>query len=199
MRLLVLTFAIVVALPGLARGHQSSVKYASVAIEGAGAQVTLTISPSDVTEPLGLADDARPTLAEALAGARGVAAYVAGWLALAEPTGAPCVAGAPRAGPDPDHKLVVVRWEVTCPAPIVALALDFTRFFAVDPRHEAILAVAVARAGPSRPSSCARRRRSWWCGRGPGVGARRGSATAWITSTAASITSASCSRCCSSS
>ena len=54
---------------------------------GSGAQVALTIAPTDVTEPLGLPADATPTVAQAMVPA--AAAYVAGWVTVALPTGEP--------------------------------------------------------------------------------------------------------------
>jgi hypothetical protein len=141
---LVLVLVALGALP--ARAHQSSVKYVDVTVDGARASVAFTVSPSDVTEPLGLAEDAQPTLADALAPARiaDVAGYVARWLVLSVPAGAPCVAASPEAGPDPDGRFVVVRWDATCSPPggsVDSLALDLSPFFAVDARHEAIVTV----------------------------------------------------------
>lgn len=122
-----------------AHAHQSSIKYTDVTLDGARATVAVTIAPGDVTEPLGLPNDATPTVAAATVPA--AAAYVASWVTLSLPTGEPCPAGPASAAPDPDGKFVVVTWEATCPAAIDSLALDFTRFFAVDARHEAILSV----------------------------------------------------------
>ncbi|MDX2093200.1 MAG: HupE/UreJ family protein [Kofleriaceae bacterium] len=134
-----LAFAIFVASLGTAHAHQSSIKYTDVTIDGPHAKVAVTIAPGDVTEPLGLANDATPTVAQASVPA--AAAYVATWVTLALPDGAPCPPAPPSAAPDPDGKFIVVSWEATCPSTIQALALDFTRFFAVDARHEAILSV----------------------------------------------------------
>lgn len=137
-----------------ADAHQTSVKYVDVTVEGRRATVKLTVAPGDVTEPLGLPADARPTVAEAV-GPR-VAAYVAGWLAVGPDGGAPCRTAAPAAHSDPDGRFVVVEWQVTCDDELARLALDFRAFFAVDPRHEAIATVhapgatedaAVVRAG----------------------------------------------------
>lgn len=131
-------FAIVlVAFPAYA--HQSSIKYTDVTVEGARAEIALTIAPGDVTEPLGLPNDATPTVAQALVPA--AAAYVAGWVTLSLPTGEACLPSAASAAPDPDGRFVVVTWSSTCPATIDELALDFTRFFALDARHEAIVSV----------------------------------------------------------
>jgi len=135
----VLALAFVIVAFGRAHAHQSSIKYADVTVEGARARVAFTIAPGDVTEPLGLPADATPSVAEALAPA--AAAYVATWVTIALPDDTACTPGPAGAAPDPDGKLVVVAWEVTCEAEIRGLALDFTRFFAVDARHEAILSV----------------------------------------------------------
>src|SRR5215475_12391268 len=127
------------ALAAPARAHQTSVKYVDITVEGSGATVALTVAPGDVTEPLGLAPDARPTVAEAAVPA--VAAYVAGWLAIAPDPGAPCPAGAPAAAADADARFVVIRWQVACASDLARIALDFRAFFAVDTRHEAIVTV----------------------------------------------------------
>ncbi|TMQ08783.1 MAG: hypothetical protein E6J90_39565, partial [Deltaproteobacteria bacterium] len=115
------------------------VKYVDITIDGARAQVQLTVAPGDVTEPLGLPPDARPAVAEATTSA--VAAYVARWLALGPDPGEPCPAAHPRARPDADARFVVVAWDVACPADLARLTLDFRAFFAVDQRHEAIVTV----------------------------------------------------------
>lgn len=135
----VLAVAIVIGSLGRAYAHQSSIKYTDVTVDGERARVAITIAPGDVTEPLGLPADATPSVEQALAPA--AAAYVATWVTVALPDGAACTPGPASATPDPDGKLVVVAWEVTCGSAIRGLALDFSRFFAVDARHEAILSV----------------------------------------------------------
>lgn len=135
----------VLAVAAPAHAHQTSVKYVDVTVEGRRATLALTVAPGDVTEPLGLAPDARPTVAEAAVPA--VAAYVAGWLALGPDTGlgaepgAPCPAGRPDAAAGADARFVAVRWQVVCAADLARIALDFRAFFAVDARHEAIVTV----------------------------------------------------------
>ena len=126
--------ALVAWTAGDAHAHQSSIKYVDVTVDGTHATVRFTVAPTDVTEPLQLPADSRPSLEAALAPA--VASYVAGWLAIAD-----CSAGPAHASPDADHRFVVVDWQVDCGADIGELELDFTRFFAVDVRHEAILTI----------------------------------------------------------
>jgi hypothetical protein len=74
-----------------------------------------------------------------------VAAYVQRWLAVGPGgpggPGAPCPPGPARAQPDADARFVVVAWDVACPGELGHLALDLRAFFAVDPRHEAIVTV----------------------------------------------------------
>ena len=130
---------IVGALATRAEAHQTSIKYVDVTVAGRRAGVALTVAPGDVTEPLGLPPDARPAAAEATT--PGVAAYVARWIALSPDPGEPCPAGPPRAHPDADARFVVVEWDVACAAELGRLALDFRAFFAIDPRHEAIVTV----------------------------------------------------------
>jgi hypothetical protein len=121
-----------------AEAHQTSVKYVDVTVGDARATLAMTVAPGDVTEPLGLAADAQPGVAEALTPA--VAAHVAGWIAVTDAGGAPCAPSTPRARADGDGRFVVVEWEVSC-GDLVRLALDFAAFFAVDQRHEAIVSV----------------------------------------------------------
>jgi HupE/UreJ protein len=147
---------VVAAIAGAPRAdaHQTSVKYVDVTVDGPRATIRVTVAPGDVAEPLGLPPDARPAVAAATTPA--VAAYVARWLTIA-PGGsderdgpdppdphderAPCPAAAPRAAPDADARFVVVTWDVACPGDLGRLTLDFRAFFAVDPRHEAIVTV----------------------------------------------------------
>jgi HupE / UreJ protein len=127
------------ALETRAHAHQTSIKYVDVTVDGRRAWIKLTVAPGDVTDALGLPPDARPKVAEATTPR--VAAYVARWLALGPDDRPPCPAAAPRAHPDADARFVVVEWEVACSDDLPRLALDFRAFFAVDPRHEAIVTV----------------------------------------------------------
>jgi HupE / UreJ protein len=130
---------VLVGLAGTAQAHQTSVKYVDVSVDGSRATVTITVAPGDVTEPLGLAPDARPGVAEATTPA--VAAYVAGWLAVGPDPGPACPQGTPRASAAGDARFVAVEWEVRCAVELGRVALDFRGFFAVDQRHEAIATV----------------------------------------------------------
>lgn len=120
--------ACVLAIAGTARAHQSSLKYVDVTIDGARAELAVTIAPSDATEALGLPDDARPTAGEAATPA--TASYVASWIAA---TGCPAGPATARV----EQAFVVVRWTVSCASAIERLELDFTQFFALDRRHDA--------------------------------------------------------------
>lgn len=136
--------AIVAIVVGHARpawAHQSSIKYVELVVDPAhtAIAVKVLVAPSDVTEPLGLAADARPTVAAASTPA--VARYVRGWLAI---TG--CTPAGERATPDLDGTFVAVRWDVQCAAPPSALALDFSGLFSLDPLHEAVLTVVEGEA-----------------------------------------------------
>jgi HupE / UreJ protein len=133
------TLASLAALATPAHAHQTSVKYVDVTVDGARAALRMTVAPGDVTEPLGLPADAQPAVAQVLTPQ--VAAYVAGWIALAGDDGAPCPPAPPRVRPDADGRFVVVEWDATCPGEIAGLALDLRAFFAVDQRHEAIVTV----------------------------------------------------------
>jgi hypothetical protein len=163
--LAIIAATLVGALETQAHAHQTSIKYVDVTVDGRHATIKLTVAPGDVTEPLGLPPDAQPTVA--LATSPRVAAYVARWLALGpddersrvagggDPDGfaggagglprgidrSPCPAQPPRIHPDADARFVVVEWEVVCGEDLIRLALDFRAFFALDPRHEAIVTV----------------------------------------------------------
>jgi hypothetical protein len=137
-----LAFLAVVATTAIAPpadAHQTSVKYVDVTASGRSATVKLTVAPGDVTEPLGLPPDARPTAAEA--STPGVAAYVARWIALGLDDRSACPAGPPRIHLDADARFVVVEWDVACAGDLAHIVLDFRAFFAVDQRHEAIVTV----------------------------------------------------------
>jgi hypothetical protein len=138
-----LAIALLVAWTGVAHAHQSSIKYTDVTVDGAGAKVRMTIAPSDVTQPLGMDEAATPTLDQAMAPATldRVTAFVASWIALRTPDGATCAITSPSAAPDADGKFIDVTWDVTCAGTVDKIVLDFTRFFALDQRHEAIVSV----------------------------------------------------------
>lgn len=138
-----LALLVIVAVGGSASAHQSSIKYADVTVDDTRAIVRVTIAPSDVTQPLGLEEAAKPTVADALAPATldRVTAFVASWIALRTPDGIACSIASPRAAPDADGKFVDVTWDASCGKRIDKLVLDFTRFFALDQRHEAIVSV----------------------------------------------------------
>lgn len=121
-----------------AAAHQTSVKYVDVTVEEGRAQITVKVAPGDVTEPLGLAADAKPSVGDAVAAAA-VAPYVAHWITTTS-YGRACTPDVPRA--HADEKFVAVTWTAACPG--VPTELDFHAFFAVDTRHVAIVHVAPA-------------------------------------------------------
>lgn len=126
----------------VAAAHQSSTKYVDIRVDGDRAEVTLRCIPGDVTEPMKLAPDAKPSVAAAAA-APGVPAYVASWLALRVPTEngpVTCSVRDPRARGE-DDGFLAVTWSVTCAQPIEILILDFTAFFTLDKRMEALVRI----------------------------------------------------------
>ncbi len=148
----------------LALLHQSSVKYLDLVVDGDTISATLTVAPSDLTEPLGLPADAKPTAAAASTPA--AARYTRDWVAIAD-----CTPADESAAPDLDGRFVAVRWQLRCHGNPDELDVDLGRFFAVDPRHEAIVRVAgeapfVARATSPRwvipVGDDAPGRGSWW-------------------------------------
>ncbi|HEX5062876.1 MAG TPA: HupE/UreJ family protein [Kofleriaceae bacterium] len=133
MRIGVLVLALVAFAPR-AFAHQTSVKYIDLAIHDTTVSVELRCAATDVTEPMGLPADAKPTVEEALAVA-GVVPYVQHWLVL---TG--CTASAPRAN-RVDDKFIAVTWTATCPR-VDAVEVDLGALFALDRRQEAIIQLA---------------------------------------------------------
>jgi hypothetical protein len=133
---------ILVLLARVAAAHQSSTKYVDIRIDGERADVTLRCIPGDVTEPMRLAPDAKPTTTAAAA-APNVPAYVASWLALRVPTDngpVTCVAQ-DRSVHAEDDGFIAVTWSVTCVQPIDILILDFSAFFTLDKRMEALVRI----------------------------------------------------------
>lgn len=116
----------------LAFEHQSSVKYLDLLVTGDTIAVRMTVAPSDLAEPLGLAPDAHPT---AIAAATPAASrYTRAWVTVSG-----CTPSDERAAPDLDNRFVAVTWMLTCPSIGDELDLDLSAFFAVDRRHEAIV------------------------------------------------------------
>ena len=113
----------------VASAHQSSTKYLDVTITGDRAELALRFVPSDVTEPMKLRPDAKPT-AKAAASSTGVPAYVERWVAVRG-----CTAGN-GTGSVAEDGFIAVTWTVTCPDEIHELVLDFTPFFSLDPKME---------------------------------------------------------------
>jgi len=115
-----------------ARAHQTSVKYVDLVVhDETSLQVIVRFAPGDVTEPMGLPADGKPAIADAVGDAR-VPPYVQRWFAIAG-----CELGTPTAL-QADSSFVAVDYSAKCKTPR-ELALDFTAFFALDTRHEAIV------------------------------------------------------------
>lgn len=130
-------FILLLLLGRVASAHQTSVKYADVTIDENKATLAVKVAPGDVTEPLGLAADSKPSVSDAVS-SPAVAPYVARWI-TASSYGRPCSASAPKSAPDEDGKWVVVTWDVACAG--VPTELGFAAFFAIDTRHVAIVHV----------------------------------------------------------
>jgi hypothetical protein len=151
-RLVVVTAAValVLALARPAAAHQTSVKYVDLDANGAELAVTFKVAAGDVTDPLGLPADARPSADEA--STPDVARYVQHWLAIDG-----CTADVPAA--HAEGSFVVVTWVAHCATAARTWTLDFTTFFATDQRHEAFVQLhgpgisakpAIVRAGDAR-------------------------------------------------
>jgi hypothetical protein len=130
--------ATIVVYSTTAHAHQTSVKYVDLVVnpmpsERAGyVDVTVKLAPGDVTEPMGLPADAKPSVAEALA-KKEVPLYVQRWFEVrnCEPPGLP---EAKRL----DAEFLAVTWKVGC-YQVDPVDLDFAKFFELDKRHEAIV------------------------------------------------------------
>ena len=140
--------AILLASAGTASAHQTAVKYLDVHVEGGELAIEIRAQPTDVTRPLGLADDAVPTVEQALAGAPQVLPYVHAWLAIRNGD-APCAAGpATITRAAADARFLAIRWHVHCDAAVDRLVLDLDGFFAVDTTHEMLLNLTTPDADP---------------------------------------------------
>jgi hypothetical protein len=127
-----LVFIVLLAATPLAQAHQTSVKYVDLRVlDDHTVEVIIRFEPGDVTEAMGLPADAKPEVVDAYTDAR-VAPYVQRWFSLAD-----CTLGDATAQRD-DRTFVRVLYPARCPN-ARAITLDFTRFFELDRRHEAIV------------------------------------------------------------
>jgi hypothetical protein len=134
-RILAVLAVLAVSAPAFA--HQTSVKYVELDVTGSDVAIRFRVSPADVTEPMGLPPDGKPTALEAAASPK-VGPYVARWLVVSS-HGTTCVASAPMTSVDGDARFAVIAWTARCGGKLDELSLDFAGFFAVDHRHVAIL------------------------------------------------------------
>jgi hypothetical protein len=108
------------------------VKYVDLAVhDETSLQVIIRFAPGDVTEAMGLPADAQPALDDAVNDPR-VAPGVQRWFSIAG-----CELGQPIASRE-GETFVKVGYPARCATPR-ELALDFTTFFTLDARHEAIV------------------------------------------------------------
>lgn len=140
LRVAVATVAAVAALlaaPGRAAAHVSSLTHSQVDVDGATVRYAIKIAPADLAEGLGLPADTRPSPAQLEAGAAEAIAYVTARIGVEDATG-PCPAegGALRLA---DDGLVELTWTARCAAPVTVLAIDYALFFDLDPAHEAVV------------------------------------------------------------
>jgi hypothetical protein len=93
--------------------------------------------PGDVTEPMKLGPNAKPSVADAAA-APNVPAYVASWIMVRTPTGATCPAARASAKVAEDG-FIAVTWTAKCPSELAAIVLDGSAFFALDRKMELLV------------------------------------------------------------
>jgi hypothetical protein len=103
-------------------------------------QVIVQFGPADVTEAMGLPPDAKPEVVDAYTDPR-VAPYVQQWFSFEG-----CEIGTPTAQRS-DRTVVKVLYAARCKMPR-DLRLDFTRFFELDAKHEAIVRLSAPGSGP---------------------------------------------------
>ena len=131
----------------VASAHQTSVKYVTANVSGATVDVELRTSPSDVAELMHLQPDAKPAVADVIASAAVVGPAVSRWIDIVG-DGATCPRGAVSVAAASDPRFIAVTWRATCAATIAILTIDFTGFFAVDTRHQAIVRVLTPHGDP---------------------------------------------------
>jgi hypothetical protein len=117
--------------------HQSSTKYLELDVDRDRARLELRFVPGDVTEPMKLGPNAKPSV-EAAAAAPGVPAYVASWILVRTPSGATCTADRATARAAEDG-FVAVTWTASCPSELDTIVLDASAFFALDRKMELLV------------------------------------------------------------
>jgi len=138
----------VLAFPARVWAHQSAVKYADLRVRGNDVDVAIQFQPADVTRPLGLADDASPTVDQALAHADVIGPPVSGWLRIRSGAAgcSPTLPALSSSADDP--RFLVIRWIARCEGSIETLVLDLSGFFAVDRGHEMVLHLTAPATDP---------------------------------------------------
>ena len=113
----------------VAAAHQSSTKYLDVDTSGDDVAFSLKLVPNDVTEPMKLPVDSKPS-AEAAVASPAVAPYVQTWVAgCANQPGVTAIA---------DAGFIAVTWSARCADPFT---LDFTAFFSLDQKMEILVSI----------------------------------------------------------
>ena len=133
--------------PRVASAHQTSVKYVTATVSGATVDVELRASPADVAELMHLAPDAKPAIDDVVRSSAVVGPAIARWIDVVG-DGNPCARTTAAVAAAHDPRFISVSWRATCDVPIAMLTLDFTGFFAVDTRHQAIVRVLTPHGDP---------------------------------------------------
>jgi len=137
-------FAAIAAGARSASAHQSSATYARLGATSDPARVRyeILIAARDLYEALGLTADREATAAEIAAGATRLGAYLDERVTF-EADGQPCRAGQVAVeAVQQSRRFARAAFDVTCPAAIRELAMDYDLFFDLDPRHIGFVAVA---------------------------------------------------------
>ena len=113
----------------VASAHQSSTKYLDVDTSGDDVVLSLELVPNDVTEPMKLPVDSKPS-AQAAVASPAVAPYVQTWVAGC--------ANKPAVTSIADAGFIAVTWPAVCGD---EFTLDFTAFFSLDQKMEILVSV----------------------------------------------------------
>jgi hypothetical protein len=138
----IVVFLAICSWASLAQAHQSSVSYSQVSIEDSGeVHYILRLSSRDLYEALGLDRDRDASDDEIRAGEARLFDYV---LARVEVTGdgRPCPARDRKLGIlTQASRFAELRFTAVCPLPLEKVAIDYSLFFDLDPRHTGMLQV----------------------------------------------------------
>ncbi len=145
--------------PSVAMAHQNSVTPIAFRVEGRTVAVTASIDALDLNEALGVSGGQTVTREQAFSRAANAGSYLVRRLDVAN-AGNRCVPGAPRGVvvERRDGWALAVSAEYVCPHRVESLAVDYSLFFDVDPRHRGFASLEGLGAGQQYVFQSDRRR-----------------------------------------